>query len=494
MVMAETSRQGMNRSGQLSTMGLVMRQKEPRNLEGPFDHLDSFLTPSELFHIRSHFPTPRLDVASYRLEIGGAVERPLSLNYEELRRMPSETRVATLQLPASDRGVCRRSEFVTIRRSDRLRMDFRRLFMKPLELAVTKRIWTRCLVAVAMAASLAAKPALASDDADLLKEAQGLFKPLPKDMATAEFPVGAERVRLGRMLFFDPRISADGTLSCSRCHLPALYATDGLPRSVGVHGQSIPRNSPTVLNSALFFKEHWDGRFANVEEQAKVALLGPAFGNPDYPTAMARVKAITGYAEMFRTAFPGDRDPVTEDNWGTAIGAYERTLVSPSRFDEYLGGKSDALSPAERNGLRTFIKTGCVECHRGAGLGGQAFRKIGVFSDYWKATGSQEVDKGRFGVTNDSADLYKFKVASLRNVVMTPPYFHDGAVASLSKAVRIMAKVQLDADLSEPDADAIVTFLGCLTGSLPEGFERAPALPAGGFGPPASARSRGRTN
>ena len=197
-----------------------------------------------------------------------------------------------------------------------------------------------------------------------------------------------------------------------------------------------------------------------VEEQAKVALLAPGFGNPDYPTAMARLKAIPGYAAMFQQAFPGAADPVSEDNWGKAIGAYERTLVSPSRFDDYLGGKSDALSVAERKGLRTFIDTGCVECHKGPGLGGLGFRKFGVVSEYWKATGSQDIDKGRFGVTNDPADLYKFKVAGLRNVAMTPPYFHDGSVDALPKAVRIMAKVQLDTDLSDPEVDEIVTFLG----------------------------------
>ena len=136
-------------------------------------------------------------------------------------------------------------------------------------------------------------------------------------------------------------------MSCSRCHLPALYATDALPRSLGVHDQRVPRNAPTVLNAALYFKQHWDGQFASVEEQATRALLGPAFGSPDYPTAMARVKAIPGYAEMFQLAFPGEAKPVSEDNWGKAIGAYERTLVSTSRFDDYLSGKSDSLSAAD---------------------------------------------------------------------------------------------------------------------------------------------------
>jgi cytochrome c peroxidase len=362
--------------------------------------------------------------------------------------------------------------------------------MKTLEVAGSKRIRIICLMAVAVAAVVVGRSALARDDTDLLKEARSLFQPLPKDMATTEFPVTPERVRLGRKLFFDPRISVDGTVSCSRCHLPTLYATDGLPKSVGVHGQPVPRNAPTVLNAGLYFKQHWDGRFANVEEQAKVALLGPAFGSSDYAAAMARVKAIPGYTVMFQQAFAGAADPVTEDNWGKAIGAYERTLVSRSRFDDYLGGKSDAISGAEREGLRTFIETGCVECHKGPGLGGLGFRKFGVVSEYWKATGSQDVDKGRFGVTNDPADLYKFKVAGLRNVVMTPPYFHDGSVEALPTAVRIMAKVQLGTDLADAEVDKLVTFLGSLTGTLPEEFERAPVLPTGGFRPPYSATSR----
>jgi cytochrome c peroxidase len=348
--------------------------------------------------------------------------------------------------------------------------------------------WRAWLFPICVAAVLSASFAVAgddNDDANLLKEAQTHFKPLPKDMATAESPVAPERVELGRKLFFDPRFSIDGAVSCSRCHLPGLAGADALPKSVGVHGKSAPRNAPTVLNAGLNFKIHWDGQFANLEEQAKMALLG-AFGNPDFPAAMARVKSIAGYNEMFQRAFPGEADPVSADNCAKAIGAYERTLVSPSRFDEYLGGKSNALSPAERKGLRTFIDTGCVNCHKGAGAGGQSFRKFGEVSEYWKATASENIDKGRFGVTNDSADLYKFKVPVLRNVAMTPPYFHDGSVNTLPKAVRIMAKVQLDVDLSDAEVDSIVAFLGSLTGSLPEGFERASILPAGGFAPPSS--------
>ncbi len=196
---------------------------------------------------------------------------------------------------------------------------------------------------------------------------------------------------------------------------------------------------------------------------------------------MARIKAIPGYAKMFGKAFPGEQDQITPDNWGTAIGAYERTLVTPSRFDEYLAGKIQALSGAERTGLRKFIDTGCIACHNGPGVGGGMFQKFGVMEDYWKETGSKQIDKGRFDVTHDPNDNYVFKVPSLRNVAMTPPYFHDGSVRSLLEAVRIMAKVQLGKTLSDQDANDVVTFLQSLTGKLPEEFANAPTLPPSGF-------------
>lgn len=327
-------------------------------------------------------------------------------------------------------------------------------------------------------------PMLAAESASgLLARAQQIFSVLPRDMATPEFPVTAERVDLGRKLFFDPRMSADGTVSCSRCHLPALYGTDGLAKPRGVHDRVNPRNAPTVLNAALQFKAHWRGDRVNVEDQAKQALIGPpSFGNDDYAAAMAKLKAIPGYAEPFARAFPGEQDPITPDNWGKAIGAFERTLVTPSRFDAYLAGKVDALSETEQNGLRLFIDTGCITCHNGPGVGGGMFQKFGVAEDYWKETGVQQPDKGRADVTKDPADLYIFKVPSLRNVAMTPPYFHDGSVNNLSDAVRIMAKVQLDKTLADRDIANIVAFLGSLTGRLPENFADAPVLPAAGFG------------
>jgi cytochrome c peroxidase len=321
----------------------------------------------------------------------------------------------------------------------------------------------------------------AENDAKLLKAAQATFQGLPKDAATREFPVSPDRVRLGRSLFFDPRISVDGTGSCLHCHQPALYGADALPKSRGVRDQEAPRNAPTVLNAALQFTIHWDGVFENAETQARQALLGPGFGNASHAVAMDKLKAIPGYFELFSKAFPNEADPVTAENWGKAIGAYERTLLTPSRFDEFLAGKTDALTAAERRGLRTFIDVGCIECHKGAGVGGDAFKKFGVADDYWKATRSTDVDKGRFNVTKDPADTYVFKVPTLRNVSMTAPYFHDGSVQTLPEAVRVMGTVQLGSDLSDEQTRDLVTFLGSLTGTLPVSFAVAPVLPPGGF-------------
>jgi cytochrome c peroxidase len=341
------------------------------------------------------------------------------------------------------------------------------------------------LVLLLLAATLS-PPVVAEPDAPaLLNQAQQLFKPLPTDAASAQRPINALQVALGRTLFFDPRISLDGTVSCSRCHLPALYGTDGLPKALGVMARPNPRNAPTVLNAALEFVAHWRGDRKDVEDQAKQALVGPpSFGNPDYAAAMAKIKAIPGYEAQFEQAFPEQADPVTPDNWATAIGAYERTLLTPSPFDAYLGGDVNALSPEARTGLAAFIATGCTACHNGVGVGGGSFQKFGVTEDNWKATGSGAIDKGRFDVTKRPEDMYVFKVPSLRNVAMTAPYFHDGSVATLIDAVRVMARVQLGKTLTDEDASHIVAFLGSLTGSLPAAFAEAPTLPPSAFEPP----------
>ena len=340
-------------------------------------------------------------------------------------------------------------------------------------------------VTILAAFPLAWQPAWAADPA-LSATARALFKPLPKEMPSPDNPLTPEKVALGRLLFFETRVSVDGTVGCVRCHQPFLDATDALPKAIGAEGRVNPRNAPTVMNAALQFVEHWRGDRTSVEDQATQALIGPpSFGNPNYESAMAKLKAIPGYPALFATAFPGEKEPVTPQNWGKAIGAYERTLVTPSPFDAYLSGDDKALSPDAEAGLREFVQTGCTTCHNGVGIGGGLFQKFGLVEDYWKATGSTQIDKGRFDVSHNPADMYVFKVPSLRNVAVTPPYFHDGSVATLPEAVRVMARVQLGRTLSDEQVNRIEAFLKSLTGKLPTSFTDVPELPAAGFRPTA---------
>ena len=326
----------------------------------------------------------------------------------------------------------------------------------------------------AILVAVSSKTLRADDDVSLLKQAQALFKPLPE---TTDLPTTPARVALGKMLFFDPRWTVEGNVSCATCHQPALYGTDALAKSIGVQHRTHQRNAPTVLNAGLNFVQHWTGDRKDLEDQA-VKALGGVFssGHPD-TAAIARIEAIEGYIAVFRQAFPGAAKPITPANIATAISDYERTLLTPSPFDAYLRGDTKALALIARRGLQQFISRGCASCHSGIGVGGQMFQKFGVVEEYWKATGSPEIDKGRAGFAKDPADLYVFKVPSLRNVEMTPPYFHDGSVATLDEAVRVMGRVQLGATLSDTETREIVGFLSALTGPLPPSFASSPTLP-----------------
>ena len=326
---------------------------------------------------------------------------------------------------------------------------------------------------------------VSADDSQqaLLDRARQVFKPLPADAGTAEHPITPERVALGKALFFESRVSSDGAVSCAKCHLPTLYGTDALPTSIGNHGKVLPRNAPTVFNTALQFAQHYGGNRKDVEEQAVKALVSPlAYGNADYAAAEAKLRAISGYRAMFEKAFPGEAEPVTVENWGKAIGAYERVLLTPAPFDRYLTGDTKALNAQAQRGLDKFMSVGCAGCHNGVTVGGQMYQKFGLTQDYWTLTGSQEVelfkgrDKGRFQDTKNEADAFMFKVQQLRNVAVTPPYFHDGSVAELKDAVRIMAKLQLGRDLGTEDVADIVAFLGSLTGEVPAEFAQVPNL------------------
>jgi cytochrome c peroxidase len=318
-------------------------------------------------------------------------------------------------------------------------------------------------------------------DGLLLQDARALFAKLPADFGGRDRPLDPARVALGKTLFFDPRWSVDRNVSCSSCHNPALYGADALAKSIGVRGRHHARNAPSVLNIAGDVAANWRGELRDVEHQAITAALGPlSTGHTEHAGWIAQLKSIGGYAAMFQRAFPNDADPINPTNLSLAIGAYERTLVTPAPFDSYLDGNVSALTPQARAGLRTFIDVGCAGCHNGAGVGGATFRKFGVQADYWLATGSKDIDKGRFDVTRDEADLYVFKVPNLRNVARTAPYFHDGSAATLDEAVRIMARLQLGKSLADEEVRDIVTFLNSLTGDLPKEFSNMPILPVSG--------------
>ncbi|WP_457626425.1 cytochrome-c peroxidase [Persephonella sp.] len=315
-------------------------------------------------------------------------------------------------------------------------------------------------------------------DVELLKEAKKYFRPVPDIFPSDKNKITEAKVKLGKMLFYEPRISIDGATSCAKCHPLTLYGADGLKKAQGNNGKINPRNAPTILNAAGQISQHWRGDRKDVEDQAKKALLGKgSFGAPSYKWVEEKLKKIKGYKALFKEAFPEDKYPVNVDNFARAIGAWERTLSTPSRFDKFLMGHIDALSQKEKKGLKKFIKKGCVSCHNGALLGGNMYAKFGIIEPYWKYTESKEIDRGRFDLTKKEEDKYLFKVPSLRNVEMTSPYFHDGSVSSLKKAIWIMGKIQLGIDLSKEDIEEIYAFLRSLTGKLNEDMKTVPVLP-----------------
>jgi cytochrome c peroxidase len=318
-----------------------------------------------------------------------------------------------------------------------------------------------------------------SGDEELLKQAKQIFGPLPQVMSSEKNPITPEKVKLGKMLFYETRISVDGTVSCVRCHPIGLYAADGLRKSIGNHCKLNPRNAPTVLNAAGQVSAHWIGNRADVEDQARQSVIGPpSFGMPSNDAVEKKLEEIKGYMDLFRKAFPGESNPVTVENFAKAVGAFERTLVTPSRFDSFLKGDVAALDGQEKRGLKTYMEAGCIMCHSGPYVGGQVYQKSGIIEPYWKYTKSEPIDEGRYVVTKNEADKYVFKVPILRNVAKTAPYFHDGSVDKLEDAVRIMGKIQLGKDLNQSQVGGIVAFLKSLTGKIPEDALMIPLLPS----------------
>lgn len=309
--------------------------------------------------------------------------------------------------------------------------------------------------------------------AEIDKRHTALFKPLPALMASDTNPVTPEKVTLGRMLYYDTRMSTSGTISCNSCHMLDKYGVDNEPTSPGHDGRRGGRNSPTVYNAGVHATQFWDGRALDLEEQAKGPILNPIeMGMSSAEDVVGKLKAIPGYAPLFAAAFPGQADPITLDNIALAIGAFERGLVTPGPFDAYLEGDATALTDAQKKGLDTFISIGCTTCHMGAAVGaGPGFQKLGLVEPY------PTTDLGRFEVTKAETDKFMFKVPSLRNVTKTGPYFHDGSVATLDEAARLMAKHQLGRELSSEEMTDLLTFFSALEGPLPTDYIAKPEMP-----------------
>ena len=302
--------------------------------------------------------------------------------------------------------------------------------------------------------------------------------------APADNPTTEAKVELGKMLFMDPRFSSTGTVSCNSCHNVMEGGDDSRSVSMGVHGKTGGRNAPTVWNSAFHSVQFWDGRAALLEDQAKGPVANPVeMGMEDVETAMDRVRKIPGYKVYFERAF--GENSMTVENAAKAVAAFERTLITPnSPYDKYVKGDKQALSEQQVRGMNSFASVGCVSCHSGPAfngpqqkLGQGSFTKFPAFADSgYVASYKLADDKGRQEVTGNAADANLFRTPTLRNITDTAPYFHNGSVNGLAEAVRVMAKTQLNKDLSDAEVADITAFLRALTGEYPE--ITMPRLPA----------------
>lgn len=304
---------------------------------------------------------------------------------------------------------------------------------------------------------------------DLQQRANEQFSPIPQTPPEIDGNDTTDAKRsLGKMLFFEPRLSSSHLISCNTCHNVGMGGHDYLPVSIGHGWQKGPRNSPTVFNAVFNAAQFWDGRAADLAEQAK----GPVQAGVEMSSTPERVEATLGsmpeYVERFGQAFPDKDSPVSFDNMATAIEAYESTLITPDApFDNYLRGDTNALDDQQKRGLALFMDKGCSSCHAGTNVGGQDYYPFGLVT---RPGGDilPSGDKGRFSVTETASDEYVFRAAPLRNVALTAPYFHSGAIWNLEEAVSVMGTAQLGAELEDDEVSDIAAFLHTLTGEVPD--------------------------
>jgi len=314
---------------------------------------------------------------------------------------------------------------------------------------------------ITMALLLAAAASAGADEAlrrDALNHV-AILKP------SSETERSSPQARLGRALFWDTRVSLDGKTACASCHPAQDWGADSRRFSLDARGKPTSRHSQTVFNSMSQPVLRWTGDRPTGAAQAEGSMTG-SLGFAKKEDAVAAL-AANGYEARFRAVFTDDAEPLNLRNYGRALAAYQATLTTPAPFDRFLAGDNAALSAAQQAGLRSFITLGCVGCHNGALLGGSTLQRFGLTREYWALTGSNPVDSGRFGQTQKEEDRYVFRVAMLRNIAKTAPYFHDGSVQRLDVAVRVMAELQLGQKLNDEQVAAIVSFLESLTGDVP---------------------------
>jgi cytochrome c peroxidase len=322
-----------------------------------------------------------------------------------------------------------------------------------------------------------AEPTMSPASDQLMKDARAVFEPIPLNPpALPGNEATPAKLALGKMLYFDPRLSASHSISCASCHAIGLGGADNEPTSIGHRWQRGGRNAPTVFNAAYNFAQFWDGRAKDLFEQAGGPMVNPVEMASPQEHIVEQLKSLPGYAGYFSAAFPGSGDPITRDNVQKAIAVFEATLVTPNApFDKYLRGDNTALDATQKAGLKLFMDVGCTSCHSGVNVGGGMYAVFGAQS----SPGDKllpPADVGRFAVTGDPADRYAFKVPTLRNITLTAPYFHTGQVWDLNEAVTVMGKTQLGTDLTPDQTAKITAFLSSLTGDTPKVV--LPALPA----------------
>jgi len=332
-------------------------------------------------------------------------------------------------------------------------------------------ILTACLLTIVFSCRQSVKnqasDSAAKTDDSVMQLARKTFKILPSVAENKDNTLSPAKVKLGKLLYFDTRLSMTGNNSCNSCHNLATYGVDNKATSTGDAGQQGNRNSPSVFNAALHNMQFWDGRAKDVEEQAGMPILNPVeMAIPHKGFLVKRLSSIKLYQDMFKESFPNEKKPLNYANLQKAIAAFERTLLTPSRFDKYMAGDKTALTSDEKAGLKVFLESGCNSCHFGVGIGGETLQKFGLVTDYRTLTRSKMNDEGRKKVTKNDADKDVFKVPGLRNSAGTYPYFHDGSITNLDTAVRIMGKVQLNKNLNDVEVKRIVAFLNSLSGNI----------------------------